>query len=65
MLKEVLKSFNDSLKRAGLKMNVDKTEIMIISREKENNVKIKIEGTEIKNNEKLKYLGSMFTSEGG
>jgi hypothetical protein len=41
-------------------MNVDKAEIMTISREEESHVKIEIKGTEIKNNEKFYYLGISF-----
>src|SRR5678816_137616 len=65
-LREVVICFANRLREAGLTINAEKTEIMVVSREEGGReLRIEVEGTEIKTVEKYKYLGGVFGREGG
>ena len=58
--------WQESLERGGLKMNVNKTEVMVSSKEGGDRIAIQdIRGSDIKQVEKFKYLGSTLSQEGG
>ena len=62
---EALERWQIVLTEAGLKMNVAKTEIMKVSRDQEEEeVIVEISGNKIKNVTEVKYLGSVFSSQG-
>src|SRR5678815_5513019 len=64
-LRQMVLCFAEKLREAGLNMNVEKTEIMIVSREEEEELIVEVDGREIKNVDRYKYLGSTFGREGG
>ena len=64
-LERAIHHWNECFGRAGMKLNVSKTEILCVSREKEDNFNIVINGETVKNVEKAKYLGSVIMREGG
>src|SRR6201990_1570562 len=64
-LRRVVMSFKNKLEEAGMGMNVDKTEIMVVKRGEEERLVVEVDGLEIKNVEKSKYLGGLFGREGG
>ena len=62
-LERIIEGWRTELENGGLKMNADKTEILCISRNHEE-VQIMVNGTPIRNVEKVKFLGGTFTNEG-
>ena len=65
-LGEVIRGFAEKLKEAGLSINVEKTEVLIVGRGKEREeFVLEVEGEEVKMVERCKYLGGVFTREGG
>ena len=59
-----VKIWDEVLTEMGMKMNVGKTEIMTVSRQQEGDIVIEIRGNRVRNVKEVKYLGSIFTSEG-
>ena len=58
--------WQESLERGGLKVNVDKTEVMVSSKEGGDRIAIQENrGSVIKQVEKFKYLGSTLSQDGG
>src|ERR1700755_960326 len=62
-LQEAVNRWNDVLNSMGMKIKREKTEVMVIAREREEIV-VNIEVTRLKQAIKLKYLGVMFGEEG-
>ena len=58
-----LKQWNESFTKYGLKLNLDKTEIVVLSRI-ERNTNIKVGDKTIKQATSFKYLGSMISQSG-
>ena len=54
---------NESCKTYGMKISTSKTEVMTVSR-RPDKLDINIKGTQLKQTNELKYLGSMFTENG-
>ena len=63
-LERALIILNECLCEAGLKMNINKTEILTVSKNANEQPKVEVNGTIIKNTDKFKYLGCIFTGEG-
>ena len=58
--------WQESLERGGLKVNVEKTEVMVSSKEGGDRIAVQeSRGSVIKQVEKFKYLGSTLSQEGG
>ena len=57
--------WNECFLRIGLKMNVEKTEILTVSRTEEEDFNINIGNRMVKNTHTFNYLESVFTEEGG
>ena len=65
-LRDVMISFANRLREAGLRMNTEKTEIMEVGREVGGEeLRVLIDGIEIKKVERFKYLGGIFGKDGG
>ena len=63
-LERIINGWKIVLENGGMKMNVNKTEILCISRDDEGNININVDGTSLNNVDKVKYLGSTFTNDG-
>ena len=65
-LQRRVEDWQESLERGGLKVNVDKTEVMVNSKEGRDRIVIQeVRGSELKQVEKFKYLGSTLDHTGG
>ena len=64
-IEEDIKRWNECFIRKGMKMNVEKTEILTVSRREEHEFSITIGNKGVKNTNIFKYLGSVITKEGG
>ena len=60
----IINGWKQVLEEGGMKMNMNKTEILKIARTDTGNINIVIDGTPIKNVKKAIYLGSNFSQEG-
>ncbi len=47
-----------------MRMNVEKTDVLTVSRQQEVEMDIMVEGRQVKNKTKFKYLGSVIAAEG-
>jgi hypothetical protein len=63
-IEEKLNQWNLIIKECGLRMNMDKTATMIISRNLDTNVRIKVNDTTVKEVDKFIHVGSEINSEG-
>ena len=63
-LERALIIFNECLCEAGLKMNINKTEILTVSKNANEQPQVEVNGTIVKNTAQFNYLGIMFTDEG-
>ena len=63
-LEEAVARWDQVLTEAGLKMNAEKTEVMKVCRGEEGDILVDIGGKRLKNVKEVKYLGSVFSSEG-
>ena len=63
-LERALICLNDCLTEAGLKMNIEKTEILTIDKQPQAATNITIRDTVIKDTDTFKYLECIFTDEG-
>ena len=63
-LERALICLNDCLTEAGLKMNIEKTEILTIAKQPPAATNITIRDTVIKDTDTFKYLGCVFTDKG-
>ena len=61
---DVLSCFDECFRAAGMKINLDKTEILIINRGPKETLNIEVRGTRVKETETVKYLGCTFTDTG-
>ena len=64
-IEEELTRWNECFFRKGMKMNVEKTEILTVSRTEEEDFNINIGNKMVKNTNTFKYLESVVTEEGG
>jgi hypothetical protein len=62
VLREMIDAWNDVLKMNGMKINVDKTEVMVMGKEQEN-LNMILDERELKQTDNFKYLGVSFGSE--
>ena len=65
-LQEHIDQLNESCETYGMKISTSKTEVMTVSKRPKQKQKldININGTQLKQNNEFKYLGSMFTENG-
>ncbi len=61
-IEEALLKWNDALINTGLKMNVEKADIVKVSRGEEEDLVLEIQASTVKNVE-VKYLGSIFSAK--
>ena len=64
-MEEGMNIWNRCFRRAGMKINIEKTVRMEISRRRAEGMRIEIEGERVKTVESFKYLGSVFERDGG
>ena len=63
-LQNLLNVINERSEKFGMKINTEKTEVMIMNNWDNEKAEIKLNGVTLKQVEKFKYLGSWITSEG-
>ena len=63
-LQNLMNKLNDTAKKFNMKINVQKTKTMVVSRNEGRLVKIKIDDQEIEQVSNFKYLGSLISEDG-
>ena len=63
-LQKLMNKLNDTAKKFNMKINVQKTKTMVVSRNEGRTVKIKIDDQEIEQVSNFKYLGSLISEDG-
>ena len=62
-LQAIMNDLNETAKKYGMKINVRKTQTMIVSRKKGSIVSIEIDGLKVEQVAKFKYLGAWITDD--
>ena len=63
-LQKIVDRLDEASKRYEMKINVKKTKVMIVSKKAGKKLKIVIDGKEVEQVDKFKYLGAMLTEDG-
>ena len=63
-LQKIFNVVKSTSEQKGLDMNVKKTKTMVISKNEDMQVKIKVEGKNLEQVQQFKYLGQTITNEG-
>lgn len=61
----ISRSFAEKLRAKGMQMNIEKTEVMMMCREEEEGWEIVVDGENLKKTKEFKYLGGIYTEDGG
>ena len=62
--KQLMDNLNTVTQKFGMKINVKKTKVMCISKDRKTNVKICIDGQMLEQVEQFRYLGSLMSEDG-
>jgi len=62
--KQLMDNLNTVTQKFGMKINVKKTKVMCISKDRKTNVKICIDGQMLEQVEQFRYLGSLISEDG-
>src|SRR5580692_8781801 len=63
-LQKVMNRLNETAKRYDIKINVNKTKVMVVSREEGRSVNLIIDGHKVEHVKTFKYLGVIMTENG-
>ena len=63
-LQKLMNKLNDTAKKCNMKIIVQKTKLMVISKDGEEEINIKIDGQRLKQVTNFKYLGSIISNDG-
>src|SRR5678815_944479 len=64
-IREVVELFAEELEEAGMKMNIQKTEILTVTGENEEGMRMMVREEEVKAVNTCNYLGGCFNKKGG
>ena len=63
-LQKIMNRVNDTGKEYGMKINVKKTKVMVVSKEERKEVRIMVDGQRVEQVPQFKYLGAWMTEDG-